>query len=152
LVPVGNEFIRLQIWDTAGQEKFRAISRAYFRNAVGAVLVFDVTDVSTFDALSEWLEELHSNCVPNVYILVVANKSDCETSRQVGREQIRSFCQRHQIDWMETSAKNGQNIDEAFSRLAGSVSRDIKSGRIRTGTPPKSFTELGAAAGGKCCA
>jgi hypothetical protein len=71
LVPVGSEFIRFQIWDMARQEKFKAISRAYFRNAVRAVLVFDLTDLSPFNAMSKWLGELHSNCVPSVYILVI---------------------------------------------------------------------------------
>jgi GTPase SAR1 family protein len=74
LVPVGSEFILLHIWDMTGQEKFKAISRAYFRNAVSAVLVFDAPDLSSFDAMSMWLEELQGNCVPNVYIIFVVVK------------------------------------------------------------------------------
>jgi small GTP-binding protein len=155
LVPVGTEFVRLQIWDTAGQERFRAISQSYLRNAVGAVLVFDLTAVSTFDALSEWLSDLQNGCVPNVYILVVANKSDCESSRQVGREQIQSFCTKRKLEFIETSALNGYQVEEAFSRLAREVSDRVKSGRIRTGTSPKPFAELAPAQadtpGGRCC-
>lgn len=126
----GQETVKLQIWDTAGQERFRSISKAYFRNAVGAVLVFDITNSQSFEDLSDWLDDLHNFSCPNSYILLVANKVDLEKQRQIGQEEIKSFAQTHQLEVIETSAASGQNVCVAFSRLAMEVTTRIKNGSL----------------------
>jgi small GTP-binding protein len=83
--------IRLQIWDTAGQERFRSVSTAYFRDAVGAVLVYDITKEETFEDLGNWLTDLQQLCHQNAFILLVGNKSDCEEERRVGLQQVQDF-------------------------------------------------------------
>lgn len=126
---------KLQIWDTAGQERFRSISKAYFRNAVGAVLVFDITNSESFEELSSWLNDLHTFACPNAYILLVANKVDLEQHRQVGQEEVKSYAQTHQLEVIETSAASGQNISAAFSRLAMEVLTRVKSGALKPVSP-----------------
>jgi small GTP-binding protein len=76
------ENVKLQIWDTAGQERFRSVSKAYFRSAIGAVLVFDLTQKPTFDDVNTWLNDLNSLCAPNAYVILVENKSDLKEDRR----------------------------------------------------------------------
>jgi small GTP-binding protein len=133
--PVGSETVKLQIWDTAGQERFRSISKSYFRNAVGAVLVYDITNTSTFERLSEWLNELQALAAPNAYILLVGNKADLEKERQVGTDLVRSFAEIHHLETIETSALNGKNVPEAFARLSLEVSSRVGNGTIVVNAP-----------------
>lgn len=133
---VNNEDTKLQIWDTAGQERFRSISKSYFRNAVGAVLVFDITNSDSFDQLTNWLNDLHNLCSTNAYIILIGNKSDLVEQRQIGESLIQDFATRHQLHYVETSAKTGANIKEAFSKLANEVVIRKKSGIIPEDTRP----------------
>jgi small GTP-binding protein len=141
LCPVGNNTVKLQIWDTAGQERFRAISRSYFRNAVGAVLVYDVTNLQSFDQLADWLTDLQTLATPNAYILLVGNKADLEKERQIGPELVKDFSERHHLETIDTSALSGKNIKEAFARMAFEVSARVANGTIvvcpAIGSPPQ---------------
>jgi small GTP-binding protein len=134
--PVNSEQVKLQIWDTAGQERFRSISKSYFRNAVGAVLVYDITNLASFDTLGDWLNDLQTLSAPNSYILLVGNKSDLEKSRQVGAELVKDFTERHHLEAIETSAQSGKNIKEAFARMALEVSTRVATGVISVGPSP----------------
>jgi small GTP-binding protein len=134
--PVNSEQVKLQIWDTAGQERFRSISKSYFRNAVGAVLVYDITNLASFDTLGDWLNDLQTLSAPNSYILLVGNKSDLEKSRQVGAELVKDFAERHHLEAIETSAQSGKNIKEAFARMALEVSTRVATGVISIGPSP----------------
>jgi small GTP-binding protein len=134
--PVNSEPVKLQIWDTAGQERFRSISKSYFRNAVGAVLVYDITNLESFDQLGDWLNDLQSLAAPNAYILLVGNKADLEKKRQVGADLVRSFADRHHLEPVETSALSGKNVKEAFARMAVEVSTRVNTGNITVGTAP----------------
>jgi small GTP-binding protein len=131
LVPVGAETARLQIWDTAGQERFRSVSRAYFRNAVGAVLVYDISAESTFDDLGNWLHDLQHQCSPNAYILLVGNKKDLSERRQVGVQQGQDFADQNRLEYIETSAFSGENVSEAFTRLAFGVVSRVSEGQLK---------------------
>jgi small GTP-binding protein len=131
--PVGNDTVKLQIWDTAGQERFRAISKSYFRNAVGAVLVYDITSMLSFDQLADWLTDLQTLATPNAYILLVGNKADLETGRQIGPELVKEFSDRHHLETIETSALSGKNIKEAFARMAFEVAARVTNGTISGG-------------------
>jgi small GTP-binding protein len=129
--------VRLQIWDTAGQERFRSISKQYFRNSVGAILVFDLTSLESFEALTDWLTDLQDNCVPNAYILLVANKSDLGNRRQVGWQEIKDFADRNKLESVETSALSGNGVKEAFARLAFEISNRVRRGTILMVSPTK---------------
>jgi small GTP-binding protein len=135
--PVNNTSVNLQIWDTAGQERFRSISRSYFRNAVGAVLVYDVTSLSSFDDLVMWLTDLQNLCMPNAYILLVGNKADREADRQVGAQRVKEFSERHRLQPVDTSALTGTGVREAFAVLAMELMTRVNSGQIGLARPPK---------------
>jgi small GTP-binding protein len=128
--PVNSESVKLQIWDTAGQERFRSVAKSYFRNALGAVLVYDIANVDSFDQLGDWLSELRTHASPNAYVLLVGNKADLEESRQVGSDLVRSFAEKHRLETVETSARSGQNVKEAFARMALEVSTRVASGKL----------------------
>ena len=129
------ESIKLQIWDTAGQERFRAVSKAYFRNALGAILVFDLTNRQSFDDLNVWFNDLSTLCAPNAYIILIGNKVDLEEERQIVESEANAFAQRYDLVYLETSAKNGNNVEEAFVRLGKEIYRKVKSGEIKTVKP-----------------
>ena len=133
VIPVNDQNVKLQIWDTAGQERFKSVSKAYFRNAVGAVLVYDISNDATFEDLTNWLHDLQQLCNPNAYILLVGNKADLEEQRQVGIDQAKVFAEQHHLEYLETSALSGANITEAFTKLAFGVANRVNSGQIQTG-------------------
>jgi small GTP-binding protein len=122
--------IKLQIWDTAGQERFRSVSKAYFRNAVGAVLVFDLTQKPSFEQLGLWINDLNTLCAPNAAIILVGNKTDLAEDRAVTESEIQDITKRYELDYLETSAKTGDNISEAFARLGQAVLRRVRSGEV----------------------
>mmetsp|Transcript_24794 Transcript_24794/g.17499 ORF Transcript_24794/g.17499 Transcript_24794/m.17499 type:complete len:82 (+) Transcript_24794:254-499(+) len=79
--------IRAQIWDTAGQERYRAIANAYYRQAVGVLVVYDITERTTFENLDRWLNEIRTHADQKIVILLVGNKSDLQQNRQVSYEE-----------------------------------------------------------------
>ena len=139
--PIENDTVKLQIWDTAGQERFRSISKSYFRNAVGAILVYDITNMNSFEQLTDWLNDLQNLCLPNAYIILVGNKADLEQQRQVGAQQVKEFADRHKLETIETSALNGKGVMEAFTRLAMEVVAKVNSKEITPNTPSKQLPQ-----------
>ena len=125
------ETIKLNIWDTAGQERFRSVSKAYFRSAVGAILVFALNDADSFNELENWLNDLHTLAAPNAAIILIGNKSDIENDRAITTSEGQAFAERHGMNYLETSAKDGKNINEAFLRLAKTINDKVKKGEIK---------------------
>ncbi|XP_020041571.2 ras-related protein Rab-12 [Castor canadensis] len=114
--------IRLQIWDTAGQERFNSITSAYYRSAKGIVLVYDITKKETFDDLPKWMKMIDKYASEDAELLLVGNKLDCETDREITRQQGEKFAQ--QITGMrfcEASAKDNFNVDEIFLKLVDDI-------------------------------
>lgn len=122
---------KLSIWDTAGQEKFRSVSKAYFRNAVGAVLVFALDDIDSFQELNGWINDLTSLAAPNAAILLVGNKADLTEKRSITENEALDFAKRYNVEYIEASAKDGQNVKETFTRLAKIITDKIKSNEIQ---------------------
>jgi small GTP-binding protein len=129
------ELVKLQIWDTAGQERFRSVSKAYFRNAIGALLVFDLTQKPTFDEVNTWLNDLTTLCAANAYIVLVGNKSDLKDDRAVSAGEADEAARRYNLEYIETSAKDGSGVAEAFARLAGGIVRKNKQNPAPTQAP-----------------
>jgi Ras-related protein Rab-2A len=122
--------VKLQIWDTAGQESFRSITRSYYRGAAGALLVYDITRRDTFQHLSRWLEEAKQHAQPNMVILLIGNKNDLEHKRAVSLEEGRAFADANGLLFMETSAKTAYNVEQAFLKTAEEIHDKILSGDI----------------------
>ena len=104
--------------DTAGQEKFHAISINYLKAANGVILVFDVTKQETFDALEGWLNDLKQNNKFDVKKVLIGNKTDLVEKREVKKEDAEAFAESIECNYYEGSAKTGQNINEALDEIA----------------------------------
>jgi small GTP-binding protein len=115
--------VELQVWDTAGQEKYRALGPLYYRTALGAVVVYDVTRRPSFDSIPRWIAAFVGTAGANVAIVVVGNKSDERDKREVSDREALEWCDAHHYDWYETSAKTGQNVHAVFELLAEKVAR-----------------------------
>jgi small GTP-binding protein len=120
--------VKLQIWDTAGLERYHSTSKTYYRNAVGVALVFDITDRLTFESLPLSLSDVHALCDPNAVVQLIGNKCDLADQRVVTALEAEGFARAHQMAYLETSAQTGDNVREAFVAIATTiVNRGLKS-------------------------
>jgi len=113
--------VKLSIWDTAGQERFRTITSSYYRGAQGVILVYDVSNRESFDALPRWYSELETYVSDSVVRIIVGNKVDKEFSRQVSTSEGEAFARRMHSLFIETSAKTAVGVAEAFKELAEKI-------------------------------
>lgn len=114
VVPTPNGTTQLNLWDTAGQEQFRALASMYYRNAHVALFVYDWTRKETFSALSEWVKTIENNASGNIKIFVVGNKTDLG-ARATTRDEVREFAESiHAQGHFETSAKTGAGVNDLF--------------------------------------
>jgi Ras-related protein Rab-1A len=119
--------IKLQIWDTAGQERFRTITSSYYRGAHGIIVVYDTTDLESFNNVKQWLHEIDRYASENVNKLLVGNKSDLTSKRAVSFDQAKEFADSLGIEFIETSAKNSTNVEKAFMMMASQIKARYKS-------------------------
>ena len=110
--------VKLQIWDTGGQERFSSIRPMYYRGSLGALLIFDLTSYESFEHLPQWIEEVRANIKNEVPFLLVGNKSDLIDERAVTLEEINNFTEKFNLYYMDTSAKTGDGVGDCFYILA----------------------------------
>lgn len=140
-VRVGSQTVQLSIWDTAGQERFRAIASNYYRDAKGALIVYDITDKTTFDRVIAWVNELQVQASKDIAIVLVGNKCDKENERSILKQTATDFAKRIGAAHFSTSAKNGVGVEECFLHLAKTVFENDKSrGSIRKSGVRKRIT------------
>ncbi|KYR01095.1 Rab GTPase [Tieghemostelium lacteum] len=120
-IELNGKTIKLQIWDTAGQERFRTITSSYYRGAHGIIVVYDVTDKLTFENVRQWLQEIDRFACENVNKLLVGNKSDLTSKKVVDFATAKAFADSLQIPFLETSAKQSTNVEQAFMTMAGEI-------------------------------
>jgi len=113
--------VKLSIWDTAGQERFRTITSSYYRGAQGIILVYDVANRESFDALPKWYSELETYVSSSVVKILVGNKVDKEFSRQVSTTEGQQFAQRMNSLFVEASAKTSVGVKEAFEDVVAKI-------------------------------
>jgi len=118
--------IKLQIWDTAGQERFRTITSSYYRGAHGIIVVYDVTNQETFQNVQKWLQEIDRYACENVHKLLVGNKCDLANDRKVSSEEARDFADQLSLEFLETSAKDSTNVEEAFRKMASAIKEKLE--------------------------
>jgi len=126
-IQLDGKTIKLQIWDTAGQERFRTITSSYYRGAHGIIVVYDTTDGETFEHVKTWLHEIDRYASENVNKLLVGNKSDLTSKRAVETEAAKEFADSVHIPFLETSAKNATNVEDAFMTMAGEIKKRMAS-------------------------
>lgn len=132
--------MKLQIWDTAGQERFRTITSSYYRGAHGIVVVYDITDAESFANVKQWLHEIDRYASENVNKLLVGNKSDLESERQVTVAQGEELAQSLTLHFVETSAKSNKNVDEVFHKMAKNIRSRMSSAPQRADSKAKKLT------------
>ena len=116
-IAVDSKKITLEIWDTAGQEVFRSLVGFYARDAKGAFLVADITCSTTMEDLQRWIDFIGEQA-PEAKIILFANKLDLESQREIQSSDLEDFAKKHDLFFMEGSAKTGEGVDEAFSKMA----------------------------------
>jgi len=116
--------INYKYGDTAGQEKFYAITRNYYRNSDGIILCFDITDELTFNCLDTWFKKLYENNIKDVELILVGTKCDIEKKRQVNKNIALQFANELKIDYLEVSSKTGYNINEIFLKLLNNINKN----------------------------
>ena len=129
-VTIDNRPVTMMIWDTAGQERFYSIAQAYFRSAIGIVLVFDITSRQSFEDLPRWLRDARSEADPHCVAILVGNKSDLAETRVITREEAESFAAANNLDYIESSASQDVNIEEIFLKSGKAIVQKISLGDI----------------------
>ena len=115
---INGKTVKLQLWDTAGQEKYKSMVSSYYRGANVALIIFDLTNHMSFDALPSWIENYYKNGPEQKNIILIGNKKDLEVERQVTQEEAETFAETNNMIYFETSAKDGENIDYVFNYAA----------------------------------
>jgi len=132
-IDLDGKTIKLQIWDTAGQERFRTITSSYYRGAHGIIIVYDVTDLDSFQNVKQWLHEIDRYASENVNKLLVGNKADLADKRTVQESDAREFATELSIQFLETSAKEATNVENAFLTMAYEIKQRMASAGPETG-------------------
>ncbi|TKY71781.1 Ras-related protein RABA1f [Spatholobus suberectus] len=135
-IRVDDKVVKAQIWDTAGQERYRAITSAYYRGAVGALLVYDVTRHVTFENVERWLKELRDHTDANIVVMLVGNKADLRHLRAVSAEDATTFAEREKTFFMETSALESMNVENAFTEVLTQIYHVVSKRALEIGNDP----------------
>ena len=129
-IQVESKTIKAQIWDTAGQERYRAITNAYYRGAVGALLVYDIAKHLTYENVERWLKELKNHADANIVVMLVGNKCDLRHLRAVPTEEAKQFAEKNRLSFLETSALDSTNVEEAFESIVQDIYQLVYEQRI----------------------
>ena len=153
-VELDGKRVKLQIWDTAGQERFRTITTAYYRGAMGILLVYDMTDEKSFGNIRNWMRNIEQHATDNVSLMLLGNKCDMADKKVVDTEVGRSLADEFGIPFLETSAKNSVNVEDAFFAIARDIkARVFDAGNAKPSSRDDSSVKLGdnAVGSGNCC-
>ena len=130
-ISINDRNVRIQIWDTAGEEAYRSITRSYYKSSTCAFIVYDITEKKTFYDVSTWLQDCRDMCYKNILIYLIGNKSDLEEKRQVTQEEAKQFAEENDLVFYETSALNGDNIEEIFVQSATDLVNKLEAGELK---------------------
>ncbi|MED6253897.1 Ras- protein Rab-8B [Ataeniobius toweri] len=119
--------VKLQIWDTAGQERFRTITTAYYRGAMGIMLVYDISNEKSFDNIKNWIRNIEEHASSDVEKMILGNKCDMTDRRQVSKDRGEKLAIDYGVKFLETSAKSGLNVEEAFYTIARDILNNLRS-------------------------
>lgn len=130
---VGKRSVKLMIWDTAGQERFHSLAPIYYRDANGALLVYDITDRDSFTKVRHWVKELRKIVGKNIVLVIAGNKADMEKKRQVDEAEAEAYALSVGAVHVPTSAKTGKNVEAAFLELTKGMLKMSKASEAGAG-------------------
>ena len=133
-IQIDDRNVRVQIWDTAGQESYRSITRSYYKSSTCAFIVYDITNKKSFANVASWLNECKEMCFKDILICLVGNKTDLESKRVVTKEEGKKFADDNGLLFFETSAQDGTNIEELFNSATSNIVKRVESGKIQLDT------------------
>jgi Ras-related protein Rab-2A len=142
IISAGGKKYKLQIWDTAGQEAFKSITRSYYRGSIGCLLVYDVTNRTTFENIKNWLDDIKQYAPSNIVVTLIGNKIDLN-QRKVTYEEGHEFAEKNKIGFFETSALDGTNINDTFIDISIRIQQSIDCGKIIISTGNNGAVKLG---------
>jgi len=131
-INVDGKIVKGQIWDTAGQGRYRAITSAYYRNAAGVLLVYDITKRATYTSVTHWLKEIRDHADSNIPITLVGNKSDLEHLRAVPTQEAKNLSTENGLSFIETSALDASNVDAALQNILTDLYRTVSSKELES--------------------
>ena len=151
--------VRLQLWDTAGQERFRSLIPSYIRDSTVAVIVYDITNVNSFEQVTRWIEDVRAERGKDVIIVLVGNKTDLADKRHVSIDEGEKKAKELGVSlFIETSAKAGYNVKQLFRRIAAALpgadkdeSKDGQNKMIEVDLSQNKKDEQGDGKAGGCC-
>ena len=132
-VMIEGQTVKAQLWDTAGQERYRAITTAYYREAVGAIIVYDITKEDTFKSVEKWVQDVRNNTSREVCIMLVGNKCDLRKERAVTTEMGKLFARNNEPSFLEASALDSTNVESAFTSILSEIFHSVSQKGIKEG-------------------
>ena len=145
---IDNFQLKVQIWDTAGMERYRSITSAYYKGAKGVIIVYDICREKSFENVDKWIEDFKSKADEDAVILLIGNKNDLDDKREVNKEEAELKAQKNKFAFMETSAKDNNNVDKAFETLFKEIVKNYKDknggdiGEIKVKDENKEYTNI----------
>ena len=120
-IQIKNKKIRIQLWDTAGQEKYKAITKNLFLKVMGAIIIYDITSEKSYINLKEWVKMVKEECGPHMKIIIVGNKLDLADERIIDEEEAMNYAKEQKTDYIETSCKTGENVKKSITILCEKI-------------------------------
>merc|ERR1711981_1309225 len=143
--------VKFEIWDTAGQERYHSLAPMYYRGAQAAIVVYDITNADTFARAKSWVRELQKQARADIVIALAGNKSDLGSRRTVEYEEANAYAEENGLLFLETSAKNANNVNEIFLAIARRLPRDSETPAGSGGRQLQEGNTEGSGNMGKCC-
>ena len=141
-VEYNDKILKLLIMDTAGSEQFKSITRGYYKNCSFALIVYDITNQESFNSIKEWIEDCQNYANKNIHMVLVGNKIDLNEERKISKEEGKELAKEYVMDFYETSAKTGENIEDIFFGLCELISNNIDEGKYDFNNPSSGVTEI----------
>jgi len=130
-----DKIFKLRLWDTAGSEKFRSITKGYYSNTCCALIVYDITNQNSFDSVKQWIEDVKNYADKDTHLVLVGNKIDLKDQRKISKEDGQNLATQNGMDFYESSALTGENINNIFEGICKYVNQKIDEGKIDLNDP-----------------
>ena len=120
-IEIKNKKIHIQLWDTAGQEKYKAITKNLFLKVMGALIIYDITNEASYNNLKSWVKLIKEECGKHMQLIILGNKSDLNDERKISKDEAINYAKEQNIEYIETSSKTGENVKKAVTMICENI-------------------------------